>query len=45
MITIDVLEIIGIITYGLAPESSSVAIFVKTTLLSLVALMTIIGFL
>ena len=37
MTTIGVLGTIGIIIYGLAPESSSVTSFVKTTLLSLVA--------
>ena len=36
---------IGIIIYGLAPESSSVTAFVKTTLLSLVALVIVVGFL
>ena len=45
MTTIGVLGTIGIIIYGLAPESSSVTAFVKTTLLSLVALVIVVGFL
>ena len=45
MTTIGVLGTIGIIVYGLAPESSSVTSFVKTTLLSLVALVIVVGFL
>ena len=45
MTTIGVLGTIGIIVFGLAPESSSVTAFVKTTLLSLVALVIVVGFL
>ena len=45
MTTIGVLGTIGIIVFGLAPESSSVTSFVKTTLLSLVALVIVVGFL
>ena len=45
MTTIGVLGTIGIIIFGLAPESSSVTSFVKTTLLSLVALVIVVGFL
>ena len=45
MTTIGALGTIGIIIFGLAPESSSVTSFVKTTLLSLVALVIVVGFL
>ena len=45
MTTIGVLGTIGILVFGLAPESSSVTAFVKTTLLSLVALVIVVGFL
>jgi len=45
MTTIGVLGTVGIIVYSLAPESSSVTPFVKTALLSLVALVIVVGFL
>ena len=45
MTTIGVLGTVGIIVYSLAPESSSVTAFVKTALLSLVALVIVVGFL
>ena len=43
--TIGVLGTIGIIVYSLASEASGVGSFVKTTVLSLVALVLVVGFL